>query len=131
MSVEEALNVVEFQAVGTGRLAQAAVVLANEVLRLQRGTAPSNEMLRQRAEDAGADSVPVAGDWGADPARRVQDAIEVARANGRASVSLLQRRLRIRYTEAESLVHTLVEQGVVSGPAGMGGYYAVVPGAAD
>ncbi len=41
------------------------------------------------------------------------DAVEVVRSAGRASVSLLQRRLRIGYSRAARLIDLLEERGVV------------------
>ena len=47
-------------------------------------------------------------------------AIEIVREQQRASVSMLQRRLRIGYTRAARLIETMEEQGIV-GPAPPGG----------
>jgi DNA segregation ATPase FtsK/SpoIIIE, S-DNA-T family len=44
------------------------------------------------------------------------EAIELARREGRASVTMLQRRLRVGYTRAARLIDTMEEQGIV-GPA--------------
>ncbi len=44
------------------------------------------------------------------------EAIDLVRREGRASVSMLQRRLRIGYTRAARLVDTLEEQGIVGPP---------------
>jgi S-DNA-T family DNA segregation ATPase FtsK/SpoIIIE len=52
----------------------------------------------------------------------LDNAIEVVQDAGRASISLLQRRLRIGYTRAARLIDLMEEQGVV-GPA-VGGSYA-------
>jgi S-DNA-T family DNA segregation ATPase FtsK/SpoIIIE len=46
----------------------------------------------------------------------LEDAIGVVRASGKASISLLQRRLRIGYTRAARLIDLLEEKGIV-GPA--------------
>jgi S-DNA-T family DNA segregation ATPase FtsK/SpoIIIE len=46
----------------------------------------------------------------------LEDAISVVRSSGKASISLLQRRLRIGYTRAARLIDMLEERGVV-GPA--------------
>jgi len=43
-------------------------------------------------------------------------AIEVVRQAGRASVSLLQRKLRIGYARAARLIDLMEEQGIISGP---------------
>ncbi|MFM8320435.1 MAG: DNA translocase FtsK 4TM domain-containing protein [Chloroflexota bacterium] len=56
---------------------------------------------------------------GGDPL--MQEAIEIARRQGRASVSMLQRRLRIGYTRASRIVEAMEEKGIVGPPeAGTG-----------
>ncbi len=44
------------------------------------------------------------------------EAVDLARKQGRASVSMLQRRLRIGYTRASRLVEAMEEKGIISGP---------------
>jgi DNA segregation ATPase FtsK/SpoIIIE-like protein len=44
-------------------------------------------------------------------------AVEVVREAGRASVSLLQRKLRIGYARAARLIDLMEEQGIIGGPA--------------
>jgi S-DNA-T family DNA segregation ATPase FtsK/SpoIIIE len=44
----------------------------------------------------------------------LEDAIGLVRREGRASVSMLQRRLRIGYTRAARLVDTMEEKGIIS-----------------
>jgi len=46
----------------------------------------------------------------------LQEAIDLSRRQGRASVSMLQRRLRIGYTRASRLVETMEEKGIVGPP---------------
>jgi S-DNA-T family DNA segregation ATPase FtsK/SpoIIIE len=46
----------------------------------------------------------------------LNDAIDTVRREGRASVSMLQRRMRIGYTRAARLVDTLEEKGIVGPP---------------
>lgn len=48
----------------------------------------------------------------------LQEAIDLVRRQGRASVSMLQRRLRIGYTRASRLIETMEERGIVSEPQG-------------
>jgi S-DNA-T family DNA segregation ATPase FtsK/SpoIIIE len=43
----------------------------------------------------------------------LEEAIDLARRQGRASVSMLQRRLRIGYTRASRLVEAMQEKGVI------------------
>jgi S-DNA-T family DNA segregation ATPase FtsK/SpoIIIE len=51
----------------------------------------------------------------------LKDAIDTVRREGRASVSMLQRRMRIGYTRAARLVDSMEEQGIVGPPtAGTG-----------
>lgn len=51
------------------------------------------------------------GDNGDDP--MLKDATEVVRREGKASISMLQRRLRVGYTRAARLIDTLEERGIV------------------
>ena len=44
------------------------------------------------------------------------EAIDLARRQGRASISMLQRRLRIGYTRAARLIETMEEKGIVGSP---------------
>ena len=44
------------------------------------------------------------------------DATDLVRREGRASVSMLQRRLRIGYTRAARMIDTLEEKGIIGGP---------------
>ncbi len=44
------------------------------------------------------------------------EAVDIARRQGRASISMLQRRLRIGYTRAARLIETMEEKGIVGPP---------------
>jgi S-DNA-T family DNA segregation ATPase FtsK/SpoIIIE len=46
------------------------------------------------------------------------EAVDLVRREGRCSVSMLQRRMRIGYTRAARLVDLLEEKGIVSAPEG-------------
>jgi S-DNA-T family DNA segregation ATPase FtsK/SpoIIIE len=59
------------------------------------------EMMEEEAEDA-------------DPMLR--EAIELSRRQGRASISMLQRRLRIGYTRAARIIETMETRGIVGPP---------------
>ena len=48
----------------------------------------------------------------------LSEAVDLVRKEGRASVSMLQRRLRIGYTRAARLVDTMEDQGIVGPPEG-------------
>jgi S-DNA-T family DNA segregation ATPase FtsK/SpoIIIE len=45
-----------------------------------------------------------------------EEVVDLVRRQGRASISMLQRRLRIGYTRAARLVETMEEKGIVSAP---------------
>jgi S-DNA-T family DNA segregation ATPase FtsK/SpoIIIE len=49
----------------------------------------------------------------------LKDAINIIRKEGKASVSMLQRKLRIGYTRSSRLMDTLEEKGIVAPPEGM------------
>jgi S-DNA-T family DNA segregation ATPase FtsK/SpoIIIE len=46
------------------------------------------------------------------------EALDLIRRKGRASISMLQRRLRIGYTRAARLIETMEEEGIVGPPTG-------------
>jgi S-DNA-T family DNA segregation ATPase FtsK/SpoIIIE len=46
----------------------------------------------------------------------LQEAIDLSRRQGRASISMLQRRLRIGYTRAARIIETMEERGIVGPP---------------
>jgi len=50
----------------------------------------------------------------ADP--MLQEAIELSRRQGRASISMLQRRLRIGYTRAARIIETMETRGIIGPP---------------
>jgi DNA segregation ATPase FtsK/SpoIIIE, S-DNA-T family len=52
----------------------------------------------------------------------LDEAVDLARRQGRASVSMLQRRLRIGYTRAARLVEAMQEQGIIGKESGPQGY---------
>ncbi len=56
------------------------------------------------------------------------DAVEVVRKSGRASISLLQRKLRIGYTRAARLIDQLEEAGIVGPDEGVKGRKVLVDG---
>lgn len=78
------------------------------------------------AERAGMTGMGIAPDLGTVPPweeefgeeedELLPQAIEVVRQAGRASVSLLQRKLRIGYARAARLIDLMEEQGIISGP---------------
>ena len=56
------------------------------------------------------------------PAKKIDplydEAIDLGRRQGRASVSMLQRKLRIGYTRASRLMDAMEDEGIVSIPTG-------------
>jgi len=52
----------------------------------------------------------------------LEEAIDLSRRQGRASVSMLQRRLRIGYTRASRLVEAMQEKGIIGKDSGPQGY---------
>jgi S-DNA-T family DNA segregation ATPase FtsK/SpoIIIE len=52
----------------------------------------------------------------------LEEAIDLSRRQGRASVSMLQRRLRIGYTRASRLVESMQEKGIIGKESGPQGY---------
>jgi S-DNA-T family DNA segregation ATPase FtsK/SpoIIIE len=52
----------------------------------------------------------------------LEEAIDLSRRQGRASVSMLQRRLRIGYTRASRLVEVMQEKAIISKDSGPQGY---------
>jgi S-DNA-T family DNA segregation ATPase FtsK/SpoIIIE len=52
----------------------------------------------------------------------LDEAIDLARRQGRASVSMLQRRLRIGYTRASRLIENMQEKGIIGKETGSQGY---------
>jgi len=52
----------------------------------------------------------------------LEEAIDLSRRQGRASVSMLQRRLRIGYTRAARLVESMQERGIIGKESSSQGY---------
>ncbi|HEY9152847.1 MAG TPA: DNA translocase FtsK 4TM domain-containing protein [Anaerolineales bacterium] len=74
------------------------------------GALPENVPLKQKPlweEEASTDGDPL-----------LNDAIDIIRREGRASVSMLQRRMRIGYTRAARLMDVMEERGIVGPPEG-------------
>lgn len=99
--------------VGTLQRAQGAMVMDQEVERIMdhwqeyaRKAEPAQAPWESLLEEQGAE----------DSDALVEQAIEVVKAAGKASASLLQRRLRIGYPRAARLIDELEDMGVV-GPA--------------
>jgi len=86
-----------------------------DFLRSQRPPTYDDEVVSQPVQLTGkAAGVLSSGDSGDDP--QWKDAVEVVVANGKASTSLLQRKLRIGYGRASRLIDMMEGQGII-GPA--------------
>ena len=108
---------------------QGVYVSDNEIARLVTywqgfsGTAQTVPMAAGGIVDAAPPGIPLkqmplweemAAEENADPL--LNEAIDLARRQGRASISMLQRRLRIGYTRAARLIETMEEKGIVGPP---------------
>jgi S-DNA-T family DNA segregation ATPase FtsK/SpoIIIE len=113
-----------FKPLGTSRLQrlQGAYVSEEEVAlvvdqcRAQRGQELDESLLEAQEappEDADAD-----GDFDPDEDPLLDRAIDVVVQTQTASVSLLQRRLRVGYTRAGRLIDMLERRGIISGYEG-------------
>jgi len=60
----------------------------------------------------------------------LQEAIDLSRRQGRSSISMLQRRLRIGYTRAARLVETMQDKGIIGSEAGPQGFEVLDYGSA-
>ena len=115
-----------FKPLGTSRLqrVQGAYVTDEEIAllveqcRAQRGQELDETLLEvpEGAHDAGADDAELEFDPDEDPL--LDRAIEIVVQTQTASVSLIQRRLRVGYTRAGRLVDMLERRGIISGYEG-------------
>jgi S-DNA-T family DNA segregation ATPase FtsK/SpoIIIE len=86
-----------------------------DFLRAQRPPSYDEEVVSQPVTLSGRGAV-VAGAESGDGDAMFKDAVQVVVANGKASTSLLQRKLRIGYGRASRLMDIMEEQGII-GPA--------------
>jgi S-DNA-T family DNA segregation ATPase FtsK/SpoIIIE len=113
-----------FKPLGTSRLQrlQGAFVTEEEIAliveqcRAQRAQELDESLLE--APEASADHEDVEGDFDPDEDPLLEKAIEVVVQTQTASVSLLQRRLRVGYTRAGRLIDMLERRGIISGYEG-------------
>jgi S-DNA-T family DNA segregation ATPase FtsK/SpoIIIE len=91
------------------------VVKITDHLRMQRPPEYDPEIVAQPVQLNGKGGVVMDFDGGGDD-DMYKDAIRVVCESGKASASLLQRRLRVGYARAARLIETMEEQGIV-GPA--------------
>jgi len=112
-----------FRAPGTSKLQriQGAFVSEEEIARITTHWASQGEPEFQ--EELLADKGPLAGadgdeDFDPDSDELLDDAIRLVVESGSASVSMVQRRLRVGYTRAGRLIDMLERRGVISGYEG-------------
>lgn len=91
------------------------VVKVTDHLRMQRPPEYDPEIIAQPVQLNGKGGVVMDFDGGGDD-DMYKDAVRVVCESGKASASLLQRRLRVGYARAARLIETMEEQGIV-GPA--------------
>ena len=84
-------------------------------LRMQRAPEYDEEITKQQVNLSGKGSIVMDFDGGGDD-DMYKDAVKVVVDSGKASASLLQRRLRVGYARAARLIETMEEQGII-GPA--------------
>lgn len=91
------------------------VVKVTDHLRMQRPPEYDPEIIAQPVQLNGKGGIVMDFDGGGDD-DMYKDAVRVVCESGKASASLLQRRLRVGYARAARLIETMEEQGIV-GPA--------------
>jgi DNA segregation ATPase FtsK/SpoIIIE, S-DNA-T family len=91
------------------------VVKVTDHLRMQRPPQYDDEIIAQPVQLSGKGGVVMDYDGGGDD-DMYKDAVRCVIESGKASASLLQRRLRVGYARAARLIETMEEQGIV-GPA--------------
>jgi S-DNA-T family DNA segregation ATPase FtsK/SpoIIIE len=93
------------------------IALLVEQCRAQRGQ-ELDESLLEAPEPPPEDLVPGDDDFDPDKDPLLEQAIEIVVQTQTASVSLLQRRLRVGYTRAGRLIDMLERRGIISGYEG-------------
>jgi S-DNA-T family DNA segregation ATPase FtsK/SpoIIIE len=84
-----------------------------DFLRSQRGPTYDNEVISQPVQ-LGKGGVVASTDAGGDDDETLHDAVEVVIAAGKASTSLLQRKLRVGYGRASRLMDIMEERGIIA-----------------
>jgi S-DNA-T family DNA segregation ATPase FtsK/SpoIIIE len=112
-----------FRPVGTSRLQriQGAFVTEDEIARIvghwsRQGEPEFDRALLEAREEAPADEHE--GELSPDEDDLLEDAARIVVESGTASVSMIQRRLRVGYTRAGRLIDMLERRGVISGYEG-------------
>ncbi len=113
-----------FRPIGTSKLQriQGAFLTEDEIARLTNHWAKQGEpdfdptLLVEKVEDQGVE--PVGGDFSPDEDDLLEDAARIVIESETASVSMIQRRLRVGYTRAGRLIDMLERRGIISGYEG-------------
>ena len=112
-----------FRPVGTSRLQriQGAFVTEEEIAKIvghwsRQGKPEFDQALMEAREDAPAEERD--GELSADEDDLLEEAARIVVESGTASVSMIQRRLRVGYTRAGRLIDMLERRGVISGYEG-------------
>ena len=113
-----------FRPIGTSKLQriQGAFLTEDEIARLTTHWAKQGEpdfdptLLAEKVEDQGVE--PGGGDFSPDEDDLLEDAARIVIESETASVSMIQRRLRVGYTRAGRLIDMLERRGIISGYEG-------------
>jgi S-DNA-T family DNA segregation ATPase FtsK/SpoIIIE len=112
-----------FRPIGTSKLQriQGAFLTEDEIARLTNHWAKQGEptfdpsLLVEKVEDQGVEA---GGDFSPDEDDLLEDAARIVIESETASVSMIQRRLRVGYTRAGRLIDMLERRGIISGYEG-------------
>jgi S-DNA-T family DNA segregation ATPase FtsK/SpoIIIE len=85
-----------------------------DFLRGQRGPSYDNDVISQPVQLNGKGGVVAPTDAGGDDDETLRDAVGVVIAAGKASTSLLQRKLRVGYGRASRLMDIMEERGIIA-----------------
>jgi S-DNA-T family DNA segregation ATPase FtsK/SpoIIIE len=85
-----------------------------DFLRGQRGPSYDNDVISQPVQLNGKGGVVASTDAGGDDDETLRDAVGVVIAAGKASTSLLQRKLRVGYGRASRLMDIMEERGIIA-----------------
>ncbi len=113
-----------FRPIGTSKLQriQGAFLTEDEIARLTNHWAKQGEpdfdatLLVEKVEDQGVE--PGGGEFSPDEDDLLEDAARIVIESETASVSMIQRRLRVGYTRAGRLIDMLERRGIISGYEG-------------
>jgi len=113
-----------FRPIGTSKLQriQGAFLSEDEIARLTKHWAKQGEpdfdpsLIAEKVEEGGVE--PGGGDFSPDQDDLLEDAARIVIESETASVSMIQRRLRVGYTRAGRLIDMLERRGIISGYEG-------------